>query len=270
MNCQGRAGWFATDVEAADLTRLGFRIGRGGVHQSKTLMLRELSALLAARNTAPGVGIQPLVLESNVLDKPTGSARRIALERLNGLYALSSVPPISRVLASLWVANHHSRPTLALACALARDPLLRDSASVVLRASDGSVVRSPDFAQMFSELYPDRFSEKTLRSLSRNCASTWTQTGHLSGRIRKTRRRAHATPISTAFVALLASLAGFGGPSLLASPWIAILDRTAPEVVALLREAEESGLVRVRSAGEVVDISTRRPFAQQLGISELA
>ena len=262
--------WFAEEASVANLVRLGFRVGRGGAHQSKTLMLRELSALLAASRTAPEVDVQCLVLERNVLDKSTGSARRSALERLNGLYALSTAPPISRALSSLWATNSHGQPALALTCALARDPLLRDSASVVLRASRGSIVGSPDFARIFSEKYPHRFSEKMLNSLSRNCASTWTQTGHLSGRVGKTRQQAHATPSSAAFAALLASLAGFGGPSLLASPWLAILDRTAPQVVALLREAEGLGLTRVRSAGEVVEIVTRQPFAQQLGIPELA
>jgi hypothetical protein len=38
--------WIAEHVDAPSLAKLGFRLGRGGVHQSKTMMLRELSALL--------------------------------------------------------------------------------------------------------------------------------------------------------------------------------------------------------------------------------
>jgi hypothetical protein len=34
--------WIAPHVDAASLVKLGFRFGRSGVHQSKTMMLREL------------------------------------------------------------------------------------------------------------------------------------------------------------------------------------------------------------------------------------
>jgi hypothetical protein len=62
--------------------------------------------------------------------------------------------------------------------------------------------------------------------ISRNCASSWTQSGHLEGRVRKVRTRPAISPAAAAYAALLGSLAGFGGPALLASPWIVVLDRS--------------------------------------------
>jgi hypothetical protein len=261
--------WIAPHIDAASLAKLGFRLGRGGVHQSKTMMLRELGALLQAAPDPGSVDIADMILNQNVLQKGTGSARRLALQRLNGLYGLASGALISRALARLWPRDDGGRPLLALLCALAREPPLRDTATAVLDAASGSDVRWPDFAFQFEALHPGRYSANMLRSMSQNCASTWTQSGHLKGRVKKRRVRAIASPVAAAYAALLGELAGFGGATLLASPWIRILDRSEMETMALLRQAESAGLLRVRSAGDVVDIRVRETMATTLGIPDL-
>ena len=63
---------------------------------------------------------------------------------------------------------------LALLCALAREPLLRDSAAVVLTAPAGSSVRWPEIAAALDREHRGRYSPKMLKSLAQNCASTWT------------------------------------------------------------------------------------------------
>jgi len=90
--------WIAPHVDAAPLIKLGFRFGRSGVHQSKTMMLRELGALLQVAPDPGSEDIPDLILNQKVLQKRTGSSRRLALERLNGLYGLSSRAPIGRTL----------------------------------------------------------------------------------------------------------------------------------------------------------------------------
>src|SRR5215216_1551127 len=238
--------WIAPHVDPASLVKLGFRFGRSGVHQSKTMMLRELSALLQAAPDPGSADVADIILNQNVLQKGTGSARRLALQRLNGLYGLESGAPIGRALARLWQRDNGGRPLLALLCALAREPPLRDTATAVLEATPGSDVRWPDFASRFEALHPGRYSANMLRSMSQNCASTWTQSGHLEGRGKKRRAHATASPISAIFAALLGELAGFGGATLLASLWIRSLDCSEMETMALLRQAEGSGLLRVR------------------------
>jgi hypothetical protein len=261
--------WIAPHVDAASLVKLGFRLGSGGVHQSKTMMLRDLGALLRAAPDPGSADAADLIINQNVLLKGTGSARRLALQRLNGLYGLASGAPIGRALTRLWQRDDSGRPILALLCALAREPPLRDTATAVLDAMSGSDVRWPDFAARFEALHPGRYSAKMLRSLSQNCASTWTQSGHLKGRVKKRRARAIASPVVAAYAALLGELAGFGGATLLASPWIRTLDSSEAETMALLRQAEGLGLLRVRSAGDVVDIRVRETMASTLGVSEL-
>lgn len=232
------------------------------------MMLTELSLLLAAQSSSD-LPPEHLVVEANVLGKATGSARRLVLQRLHALHGLGPNNLLSGVMRNLWQRDPPGRPLLALLNALARDPLLRDSAEVVLPALPGAELRWPAIATHFDTLYPGRFSPKMVKSLSQNCASTWTQSGHLKGKINKRRACATSTPTAAAFGALLATVAGYGGPALLDSPWMAILDRVRDERLALLRQAAALGLARVRSAGDVVEIAVAKPLAQTLGMPEL-
>lgn len=263
-----RYQWFRLPSDETGLKRFGFRLAPGGVHLSKTMMLAELTALFNA--TASTDEIQKQVLEANILGKRTGAARRIALARLNTLYGVQGPNPLTAVLAKLWHRRVEGRPLLALLCALAREPLLRDSADVVLPAAPGMSVRAPDIAVKLVRKEPGRYSPKMLSSLARNCASTWTQSGHLAGKVNKRRSSPIATPETAAYAALLGTLAGYGGPALLASPWMRTLDRSDGELLNLLRAAEGMGLLRVRAGGGVIEINVRRIMAENLGVPELA
>ena len=264
-----RSQWFGLPRDEVALKRLGYRLAPGGVHLSKTMMLAELTALFNAAASAGSDDIQALVLDANILGKRTGTARRIALARLNTLYGVQSPNPLAAVLAKLWHRRTDGRPLLALLCALTREPLLRDSADVVLPASAGTPVRWPEIAAKLKSKHSSRYSTKMLKSLAQNCASTWTQAGHLAGKVHKRRSSPVATPETAAYAALLGALAGFGGPALLKSPWMRTLDRSEPELLNLLRAAEGMGLLRLRAAAGVIEINVRRPMAENLGVPEL-
>lgn len=252
------------------LTLLGFRWAPGGVHLSKTMMLAELRAVMDATRAAQPAEVERAVLVDNVLAKQTGSARRLALEHLNVLYGLTRPLPIQAAALDIWRRSEAGRPLLALLCAFAREPLLRDTATVVLSAPIGAPIRWPDLAAVLEARHPGRYSTKSMKSLAQACASTWTQSGHLRGRVAKYRSLAEASPEAASYAALLGELAGFGGPALLQSPWMAALDRCPSDALLLLRRAESAGLTRVRAGGGVIQISTRRPMAEVLGIPELA
>ena len=262
--------WFRLPRDEPALRRLGFRLARGGVHLSKTMMLSELTTLLNATASSPTEDVQRLVRETNILAKRTGAARRIALARLNTLYGVQPPFPLGAVLSRLWDRSTEARPLLALLCALGREPLLRDSAEAVLPAPPGTPVRAPEIAAKLAVKHPGQYSPKMLKSLAQNCASTWTQAGHLTGRVHKRRSSPTATPETAAYAALLGALAGFGGPALLASPWMLTLDRSESELLNLLRAAEGMGLLRMRAGGGVVEINVRRTMAENFGVPELA
>ena len=197
------------------------------------------------------------------------STRRITFNRLNELYGFTETPAIAAVFLELARRDPSGIALHCLLINLARDPLLRDSATAIAPAAVGDRVQWPAIARVFEHLYPSRFSPNTLRSLSQNCASTWTQSGHLEGSIRKVRRRVKPTPANVAFAALLASICGYGGPVLLSSSWLKILDLSPDGALDLLRQAEAIGLARVRAAGDVVEIAVRQPMQSTLGVQGL-
>jgi hypothetical protein len=261
--------WFAAAGGGDGTDALGFRLAPGGVHLTKTMMLAELTAVLNSVPDRDAAKVQNAVTVDN-LGKPTGTARRLALSRLNALYGILKPRPIQIAALRLWSRNVTGRPLLALLCALAREPLLRQSAPAVLDVPPGALVRWPDLASAVVAGYPDRYSPKMLRSLAQNCASSWTQSGHLEGRARKRRRLAEPSPESAAYAALLGIIAGFGGPALLRSPWMRLQDRSEADLLLLLRRAESAGLAHVKAGGGVVQIDVRRPMAQLLEIPDLA
>lgn len=230
------------------------------------MMLAELTTLMASGETdEPGDAI----VRDNLLGKPSIRAREAALYRLRQLYGVGAGSPIGAVLHRLWHRDPSGRPMLALLCALARDPPLRDGAAAVLDATLGEQVRWPAIAAAFEARYPGRLREQTAKSLAQHAASSWTQAGFLKGVVRKERIRAKPTPAIAAYAALIASFCGFGGARLLECRWLDVLDRPVEDRLALLRQAEGLGLARVRSVGDVLEIDVRRPLGEALGVSEL-
>ena len=233
-------------------------------------MLAELRHVLDAEAQPTSERLRLLVLDQNILQKRTGSARRLSLRHLRELYGLGATSPVLRAMVRLWPRAGEGQPTLALLAALAREPLLRGSAAILLAAPAGARVGAADFTNSFEERYSSHYTANMIGKIARNCASSWTQSGHLKGRVPKVREKPAVSPAAAAYAALLGSLAGFGGPALLASPWIAVLDRSKTEVLALLRRAEGEGLLRLRAGGDVIEIEVRRHMAAVLEIPELA
>jgi hypothetical protein len=262
--------WFALADGDSAAKAAGFRFAPGGVLLTKTIMLAELTTVLSRVPDSNPATVRNTVTLDNLLGKPTGTARRLALSRLNTLYGILTPGPIQIAALRLWARNVAGRPLLALLCALAREPMLRQTALPVVNAPAGASVRWPDLASAILAEYPDRYSPKMLRSLAQNCVASWTQSGHLQGRVNKRRRRADPSPESAAYAALLGSVAGFGGPALLRSPWMRLLDRSEPDLLSLLRRAESVGLARVAAGGGVIQIDVRRPMAELLEIPDLA
>ncbi|WP_095085243.1 hypothetical protein [Mesorhizobium sophorae] len=250
------------------MAAFGLRLAGGGAHQSKTMMFQEIDAVLASGFTDLA-DIKRSVIEENILGKATANNRALTYRHLVSLYAVSHGVPLFQALAALWKVDAPGRRLLALLAALARDPLLRDTVPPILGATIGEPLPRELFEAALLKANPERFSDKMLRSLAQNCASTWTQSRHLEGKVRKIRRRVTASPQVAAFAALLATVSGFGGPAILNSLWMRVLDLSPDRALDLLRQAEGQGLVRVRSAGDVTEISVRQPMAIALGIGQL-
>ena len=235
---------------------LGFRTGDKGTHTSRTMMLRELTAVLAATPSgARRADYTEAIVASNCLAKPTASTRRLTNQRLGELYALDPGVPLFRILRSLWEIDRTGRPLLAVLVALARDPLFMATASSVIPLSNGVEFLRDPMTQALRSCVGSRLNDSILDKVVRNASSSWTQSGHLVGRTFKRRRRVIATSAATTFALYIAYYSGFRGLDLLTSGWVNVLDCEGSAARDLAFAAKRQGLLDLRIAGDVVEVS---------------
>lgn len=243
----------------ARAVKAGLRFGDRGVHTSRTIMLAELGELLAAvPPEADRAGYAAAVVDENVLGKATAATRRGTNQRLGELYALDPRVPVFRVLRRLWPVDAAGRPLLAMLCALARDPLLRSTAPAVLALPPGAGLVRSDFLEDVRRIAGARLNEAVLDKVARNAASSWTQSGHLRGRMRKIRTRVTPAPGALALAVWLGALEGLGGRALLDCRWTRVLDRAGEDLLPVAFEAQRLGLIHARAGGGVVEIDAGR------------
>ncbi len=244
------------DLTERQAAAWGFRVGKKGTHTSRTIMLKELSHLMDA---VPGdvsrEDYADAVTAGNCLGKRTLANRKISLQHLRELYALDQNVALFRVLRELWGRHRSSRALLALMLALARDPLLRVTASAALRTPFGHEFARQPMTDALIEIAGDRLNLQTLDKVVRNAASSWTQSGHLRGRGRKTRQRVHATPVAVAYALFIGFATGRRGHLLFETPWCSVLDTDTHELIELAVAAKSFGLLDFKQSGSILDVS---------------
>jgi len=251
--------FFTPSADVAETAESGFRFGNKGTHTSRTMMLSELSQVMVTvtPRSARTVYVSA-VIEDNCLGKPTASTRRLTLQRLSELYALDPKIPLFRVFRSLWEHAEDSHALLALQCALARDPLLVATADAVLQLGINAEFLRDPMRHGIRAVVGERLNESTLDKVVRNAASSWTQSGHLSGRALKIRQQVTPTAATIAFGLYLGYQSGFRGNDLFSSGWIAVLDCSPTQAKNLALEAKRLGLIDIRMAADVIEIGFSR------------
>jgi hypothetical protein len=235
--------------------QFGFRSGDRGTHSARTMMLSELTALLAAAPlAATNTGYRQAVVEENVLGKKSAATRRLTAQRLSELYALSPDVPLFRTFRRLWPMAGAGRPLLALLLAAARDPLVRLMAPAVLRVRPGEPISKVQLDEALAVAIPNRFNDAIRNKIARNGASTFTQSGHISGRTRKIRSHPKVGRETLAYALFLGSICGVRGPALFTTFWAELLDWRSEDLLTLAGEASAAGLLTFKQAGPVVDV----------------
>jgi hypothetical protein len=240
---------------SAALEAFGFKFSHGGSHISRTMMLAELEAVLAA---VPAQGTaadyRDAVLQQNALGKTTASTRDKSLRHLRELYALDPEVPLFAALRRLEARDPASLPMLAMLIAFTRDPLLRATWPAVDGAQEGQRVESSALATALQHAYGDQYSDLNRHKISRNAASSWTQSGHLVGRTKKVRRRVQCTPVAVTLALFLGDVSGYHGSVAFLNPWCRLLDLDAERARSLALAAHRAGLVNLRAVGDVIEL----------------
>ncbi|HHY55163.1 MAG TPA: hypothetical protein GYA08_06970 [Chloroflexi bacterium] len=236
----------------------GFINDTVGTHGSRTIMLKELRLLFAAcpRPTSYA-DFRAAIVDENVLLKSTATTRHESFRRLRELYGLDEAIPLFRGLRDLWDADTSAQPLLAILCALARDALLRGTASVILATPPGEEVTPQMLERAVQQHFPDRYGPTTLANVGRHAASSWQQAGHLQGRARKVRRAVELSPGAVTYALWLGYLCGARGDALFTTAWARLLDASAHNLHAQAALASKQGLLEYRHTGAVTEITFR-------------
>ena len=227
------------------MNRLGFRYERGGAHLARAMMLEELQLLLSFVDDPDSE--EPFyfqaIEEKSCLGKRSGRTRRLTARHLRALYALGPDITLFRILRFFWNRDMDGQPLLALLCAYARDSILRSSAAFIQSYSMGETVSREALEEFIDNREPGRFSQATLKSTAQNINSTWTQSGHLQGRVKKIRSQPKATPGSVSYALLLGYLNGIRGESIFKTEYAGLLDCSFERSVELATEAAGKGWI---------------------------
>lgn len=241
------------------LETFGCKLSAGGAHNSRTMMLDEISRLLTSvSDSASADEYRKAILETNILGKGTITTRAKTHRYLRELYALSDQVPLFVVYRELCFFDPSSAPLLSLLVAWSRDPLLRATTSAVLSASVNSEVTKFDLEASIPKAFPNQYSALNSAKIGRNAASSWTQSGHLAGRSRKVRCLVEPRPAALTLALLLGHVGSKAGEQIFTTPWCRLLDLNMGQARALAAQAHREGLINLRAIGSIVEIGFPR------------
>lgn len=238
------------------LSDIGFSFDRGGAHSSRTIMLDELDSLLAYVSQPDALKDEYLkaIVDDNCLAKRSGKTRALTYRHLVDLYALDPKIVLFRAMRFFWQRDPDGRALNALLCAYARDSVLRSATEFIINAPEGTTVTREALGKLIEDSESGRFSQATLKSTAQNINSSFTKSGHLSGRTKKVRSRANATAGSTAYALLLGYLCGSRGRELFDTEFARMLDCPFDRMLALTEEASRRGWIVCKRIGTVIEV----------------
>jgi hypothetical protein len=220
------------------------------------MMLAELRALLSYVDAADATRAEFLeaIQTANCLGKRSGKTRILTFRHLVDTYALDPSLLMFRALRFFWQRDVDGQPLLAVLCAYSRDPLLRATAPFILGFQEGATVDRQGLEEFIDAQEPGRFSKATLTSTAQNINSSWTQSGHLTGRARKARVRAVATPGAVSLALLMGYVSGLRGESLFKSEYTRMLDCSFERSLELAEDASRRGWISLKRVGQVIEV----------------
>jgi len=238
------------------LSKFGFSFSKGSVHMARTMMLEDLELLFEEITdpTAPQNEFLKAIVEDNCLKKRSVKTRQLTAKHLTDLYVLDPSVAIFRALRFFWQRDKDGHPLIALICAYARDSLLKSTAEFILNFPEGTLVKRETLEESIDNMESDRFSKATLKSVAQNINSSFTKSGHLSGRIKKIRSKANPTPGAAAYALFLGYLSGLRGESLFNSEYTRLLDCPAQRTIELAEIASQRGWIVFKRIGNVMEL----------------
>lgn len=237
------------------LVQFGFSVNRTGGHMARSMMFTEIKQLHEALSLDASQGdYRRAIEERNVLAKPTQSSRHKSYVHLVQLYGLDAQKPLFHVMRRLAKDQPADLPLLAMLCVYGRDPQLRHSFAIIDSLSPGTVLPRATMEEHLEQGFPGLFSKAMKESLAQNVNTTWTMSGHLVGRSKKSRTLPTAGWAAATFAMFVGYLLGLRGEILLNSIFGRLVAATPAQLAAHLTTAASRHWLRLRQAGGVIEI----------------
>ncbi|NRD74011.1 hypothetical protein HQQ94_12340 [Shewanella sp. VB17] len=243
-------------VDRKNLEFFGFKFGKNGAHSARSMMIEELSLLLfSCPENATREDYEKDIVEFNILHKPTEKSRKLTYRHLVDLYGLSLDVPLFKLLREWWELSEDSQAILALQLAVARDPILKGSAELILNLEPGEHISRETVEAHLAKDDPERFSAASLKSFAQNVNGTWTQAGYLTGKAKKYRAIPKVTYVHIAYALFLAHCHGLSGQRMFDSFWCQLLSQDKTRLFELAHSASLRGLINFKQASDVVEVT---------------
>lgn len=232
----------------------GFYHATTGAHMARSMMLNELTVLIrGTRSDASKEALQKVVVEENLLGKPTASSREKTFFHLRRAYGLDVNTALWRVLRQFAKQEPQALPLMALVLIYSRDLQLRKSFDLVSTLKPGDELPRIRMEEWLEQAFPGKYSKAMKKSTAQNVNTTWTATGHLTGRSHKFRARPKPHWLATTYAMFVGYLAGIRGQVLLDSVYARLVGVDPLTAADHLSIASAHGLLRFRNAGGVVE-----------------
>ena len=195
------------------------------------------------------------IVEENILRKSTHSGKISTYKILLKHYTLNDNDVFYHLMKKFCIQDRMSLPLLASLYSIYKDPIFRIAAEYIVSLQPGTGINSQNIADYLNPIIGDKYTFNTLRSLSQNIGSSWTQAGHLSGKVLKTRELVKPTWVAAAYAFTIGFLQGSRGTALFETLWAKVLDADRLQLEELAFQAARHGVLDFRASGEVVEFS---------------
>ena len=195
-------------------------------------------------------------IKQNVFNKATKSGVSYTAKFLRRLYDFDMSLPTFKAFKHFWyIADEREKPLLAIIYAIGNDYQLKNSIPVINNTEIGKKVTVESIESNIENLYPQKYTNNTLRSMAQNIASSWKQAGFITGKVKNIRTQPEINYLVLTFAIFMAYLNGLRGDFILTSDWVKALTLDERTTRSLAIEAAKRDLLQYQYAGNVTSIT---------------
>ena len=195
-------------------------------------------------------------LKQNAISTATQSGITKTSRYLKSLYDLDASQPQFMAFKHFWsIAHERDKPLLALIYAIGNDYQLKNSIPVINNTEIGKKVTVESIESNIENLYPQKYSANTKRSMAQNIASSWKQAGFITGKVKNIRTQPEINYLVLTFAIFMAYLNGLRGDFILTSDWVKALTLDERTIRSLAIEAAKRDLLQYQYAGSITSIT---------------